>query len=90
MYHIRQQLKQTLAEQGKFVKELRAHFEHLFGQWKGETQDLALMLLVSSKRGRHLARQWMDDPDLCRPQATATMNGLIARARLYQEELEKP
>jgi hypothetical protein len=79
----RQDLLRVRAQHGDFVKDLRAYLDKLYGGWGGEEDELALSFLMASSQGRARARQWMDEPDLNRGEATASMNGLRKRARGY-------
>ena len=79
----RQDLLRVRAQHGGFVKDLRAYLGKLYGGWGGEEDELALSFLVASSQGRARVRQWLDEPDLNRGEATASMNGLRKRARGY-------
>ena len=43
---------------------------------------------MSSSQGRYRAKQWLEDPDLCRGEATASMNGLRTRAAAYLDAVK--
>lgn len=88
-YRLREKLSHIRAQFGVFVHDLRVYFERIFGKWEGEEREIALMFLVSSRQGRHRARQWLDDPDLCAEEAATTAEGLLARARMYLEALDR-
>ena len=86
---LRQALGKMRAAHGKFVNGLRTCFEGLFGRWGGEKQELALALLVSSRKGRERATLWVKEPERRRKDATVTLNGLMVRAELYLVALAK-
>ena len=79
----------TMAAQfNTLAMPLGVYFTTLFGNYGGEADDLALAFLIASSQGRHRAKQWLDDPELCRGEATASMNGLRNRAARYLDAVK--
>lgn len=77
------QVKQVRAQFDTIALPVGAYLKSLFGTFGGPADELALAFLVASSQGRHRAKQWLDDPELCRGEATASMNGLRSRAEKY-------
>jgi hypothetical protein len=67
---------------------LRAYLLKLFPSYGSPSDDLAFSFLVSSSQGRYRAKQWLEDPELCKGEATASMNGLRTRALAYLDALK--
>jgi hypothetical protein len=86
-YRFRSQLKQIREQYESLATPIRAYLRGLYGSYAGESDELALAFLVASSQGRHRARQWLDDPELCRGEATASMNGLRGRATSYLDAM---
>lgn len=82
-HRLRTQLKQVRAQFDSIALPVGAYLKGLFGTFGGPADELALAFLIASSQGRHRAKQWLDDPDLCRGEATASMNGLRNRATTY-------
>jgi len=80
---LRSQLKQTRAQFNTIALPVGVYLTGLFGTFGSEADELALAFLIASSQGRHRAKQWLDDPDLCRGEATASINGLRGRALQY-------
>ncbi len=89
-YNVRQRLQHVRAQNGDLVRSLGTYLKTLYGTWAGESDDLALVLLITEEEGRHRARQWLEDPELCRGEAMAAMNGMRSRARLHLEAAAQP
>jgi hypothetical protein len=87
-HRLRTMLKQTRAQFNTLAMPLGVYFTTLFGNYGGEADDLALAFLIASSQGRHRAKQWLDDPELCRGEATASMNGLRNRAARYLDAVK--
>jgi hypothetical protein len=66
---------------GGFVDQLRRFLAGVFGRWEGELEETALAFIAASPAGRHRAKQWLEDPELCRGEATRFVEGLRQRAR---------
>jgi hypothetical protein len=82
-YRLRGQLKQVREQLDSLALPVGAYLKIVFGTFGGPADELALAFLIASSQGRHRARQWLDDPELCRGEATASMNGLRSRAVAY-------
>jgi hypothetical protein len=80
---LKDQLKQVRAQFDTIALPVGAYLKGLFGTYGGPADELALAFLIASSQGRHRAKQWLDDPDLCKGEATASMNGLRSRAEKY-------
>jgi hypothetical protein len=89
-YNVRQRLQHARAQVGDLVRSVRTYLEGVCGSWTAGTDDLAVTLLVAEEEGRHRARQWLADPQLCKGEAVAAMNGLRSRARLHLEASARP
>lgn len=87
-YRLRGQLKEVRAQHDPLAGPVRAYLKTIFGSYSGEADELALAFLVASSQGRHRAKQWLDDPELCRGEASASMNGLRARATAYLDAVK--
>ncbi len=83
LYRLRGQLKQIREQFDSVALPVGAYLKVIFGKFEGPADELALAFLIASSQGRHRARQWLDDPELCRGEATASMNGLRSRAVAY-------
>ncbi len=81
-------LKEVRAQHEPTTNPLRGYLKKLFPGWGVESDELAFSFLVSSSQGRYRAKQWLEDPDLCRGEATASMNGLRTRARAYLDAVK--
>jgi hypothetical protein len=84
---LRGQLKQIREQFDSVALPVGAYLKTIFGKFEGPADELALAFLIASSQGRHRARQWLDDPELCRGEATASMNGLRSRAVAYLDAL---
>jgi hypothetical protein len=80
---LRNMLKQTRAQFNTIALPVGVYLTSIFGNFGDEADELALAFLIASSQGRHRAKQWLDDPELCRGEATASMNGLRNRAARY-------
>lgn len=89
LYNLRSRLKQVRSQFDSVALPVGAYLKTIFGSFGGEADELALAFLVASSQGRHRARQWLDDPDLCRGEAAASMNGLRTRAAYYLEAMAR-
>jgi hypothetical protein len=87
-HRLRTMLKQVRAQFNTIALPLGVYFTSLFGNFGGDADELALAFLIASSQGRHRAKQWLDDPDLCRGEATASMNGLRVRAVRYLDAVK--
>lgn len=83
LYRLRGMLKQVRGQFESMAVPLRAYFLKLFPSYGSPSDDLAFSFLVSSSQGRYRAKQWLEDPELCKGEATASMNGLRGRAVAY-------
>lgn len=88
LYRMRGQLKEVRAQHETAGTPLRTYLKKLFPVWTAEADELAFAFLVSSSQGRYRAKQWLEDPDLCRSEATASMNGLRTRAVAYLDAVK--
>ncbi len=82
-------LGQVRERYGSVVAELRNFLSGVFGRWEGEIEETALAFIAASPKGRHRARQWLDDPELCREEAAGFVEGMRERARDYLDALSK-
>lgn len=87
-YRFRTLVKEVRTQHDPLAGPVRAYLKTIFGTYTGEADELALAFLVASSQGRHRAKQWLDDPDLCRGEASASMNGLRARAAAYLDAVK--
>jgi hypothetical protein len=87
LYRLRGHLKQIREQFDSVALPVGAYLKTIFGKFEGPADELALAFLIASSQGRHRARQWLDDPELCRGEATASMNGLRSRAVAYLDAL---
>jgi hypothetical protein len=87
---VKGRIAEVRARFDRFVADLRAFFEKTFGSWQGEIEELVLAFIAASPRGRHRARQWLDDPVLCKDEASRFVAELRARAGEYREALKAP
>jgi hypothetical protein len=85
---LRTKLKQLHDQHDAIALPVLTYLRSVFGVFEGRADDLALAFLVASPQGRHRAKQWLDDPELCRGEATASMNGLRTRALSYLDALK--
>lgn len=81
VFRLRDTLGQVRQRYGAFVAELRKFLAGALGRWEGEIEETALAFIAASPKGRHRARQWLDDPELCRGEAARFVEGLRERAR---------
>ena len=86
-FRTRERFVELRGKRGRFVGDLRAYLIKLFGKWEGEIEELVLAFIAASARGRHRARQWLDDPELCKDEAARFVADLRARAGEYREAL---
>lgn len=86
---VRSKLKEVRAQFDAVALPVGAYLKTIFGTFGGGADELALAFLIASSQGRHRARQWLDDPELCRGEATASMNGLRTRATYYLAAVQK-
>jgi hypothetical protein len=89
LYRFRTRLKDVRSQFDPIAIPVGAYFKTLFGSFGGDADELALAFLMASSQGRHRAKQWLDDPELCRGEATASMNGLRTRAEYYLDAMVK-
>jgi hypothetical protein len=89
LYRLRGRLKEVRTQHEPMGEPLRKHLRKLFPAWGGEADELAFSFLVSSSQGRYRAKQWLEDPELCRGEATASMNGLRTRAVAYLDAVKQ-
>ena len=89
LYRFRTRLKDIRTQFDPIALPVGAYLKTIFGSFGGDADELALAFLVASSQGRHRARQWLDDPELCRGEATASMNGLRTRAEYYLDAMTK-
>jgi hypothetical protein len=85
---LRTMLKQVRSQFNTIAMPVAVYLTGLFGNFGDEADELALAFLIASSQGRHRARQWLDDPELCRGEATASMNGLKSRAVRYLDAVK--
>jgi hypothetical protein len=88
LYRLRTMLKQVRSQQEPSGLPLRKYFQSLFPTYGGEADELAFSFLISSSQGRYRAKQWLEDPELCKGEATASMNGLRTRAIAYLDAVK--
>jgi hypothetical protein len=85
-YSLREQIREARSRHEVLAGNLRGFLEKVMGGWSGEIQEIAMAILLGSAHGRHRAKQWIDDPEVCREEAVKLMRSLQARAK---ELLEK-
>lgn len=83
LYRMRSMLQQVRTQHEPMGVPLRKYLLTLFPSYGSQSDDLAFSFLVSSSQGRYRAKQWLEDPELCKGEATASMNGLRTRALAY-------
>lgn len=89
-HRLRSQLKQVRQQFDSIALPVGAYLKTIFGKFEGPADELALAFLVASSQGRHRAKQWLDDPELCKGEATASVNGLRTRAAAYLDAVKHP
>jgi len=62
------------------VSDLLAYLTQIFGAWRGPAEEVTVALIVASSQGRHRVKQWLEDPELCREDASRFVAGLRQRA----------
>jgi hypothetical protein len=85
-YVLREQIREARSRHEVLAGNLRSFLEKALGSWSGENEEIALAILLGSAHGRHRAKQWIDDPEVCREEAIKLMRSLLARSK---ELLEK-
>jgi hypothetical protein len=88
VFRTRERIAELRGKLARFVGDLRAYLVRLFGKWEGEIEELVLAFIAASARGRHRARQWLDDPELCKDEAARFVADLRSRAGDYREALK--
>ena len=89
LYRFRGRLKEIRSQFDPVAQPIGVYLKNIFGSFGGDADELALAFLMASSQGRHRAKQWLDDPELCRGEATASMNGLRTRAEYYLDAMTK-
>jgi hypothetical protein len=89
LYRFRTRLKDIRSQFDPVAQPVGAYLKTIFGTFGGDADELALAFLMASSQGRHRAKQWLDDPELCRGEASASMNGLRTRAEYYLDAMVK-
>ncbi|HZE98110.1 MAG TPA: hypothetical protein VE981_13855 [Planctomycetota bacterium] len=88
LYRLRGMLKQVRSQHDPMAGPLRAYFAKLFPSFGSDADELAFAFLISSSQGRYRAKQWLEDPELCRGEASASVNGLRTRALAYLDAVK--
>jgi len=89
LYRFRTRLKDVRSQFDPVAVPVAVYLKNIFGSFGGDADELALAFLMASSQGRHRAKQWLDDPELCRGEASASMNGLRTRAEYYLDAMVK-
>jgi hypothetical protein len=89
LYRFRTRLKDIRSQFDPVALPVGVYLKSIFGTFGGDADELALAFLMASSQGRHRAKQWLDDPELCRGEASASMNGLRTRAEYYLDAMVK-
>jgi hypothetical protein len=89
LYRFRSRLKDVRKQFDPVAVPVATYLKTIFGTFGGDADELALAFLMASSQGRHRAKQWLDDPELCRGEAAASMNGLRTRAEYYLDAMVK-
>jgi len=89
LYRFRGRLKDVRTQFDPIALPVGTYLKGIFGSFGGDADELALAFLMASSQGRHRAKQWLDDPELCRGEASASMNGLRTRAEYYLDAMVK-
>jgi len=89
LYRFRSRLKDVRSQFDPVALPVGTYLKSIFGSFGGDADELALAFLMASSQGRHRAKQWLDDPELCRGEASASMNGLRTRAEYYLDAMVK-
>ncbi|MBV8878760.1 MAG: hypothetical protein JO332_02240 [Planctomycetaceae bacterium] len=89
LYRMRTMLKNVRAQHEAMGEPLRKYLLSLYPSYGSPSDDLAFSFLVSSSQGRYRAKQWLEDPELCKGEATASVNGLRTRALAYLDALKQ-
>ena len=89
LYRFRTKLKDVRSQFEPVATPVASYLKGIFGSFGGDADELALAFLMASSQGRHRAKQWLDDPELCRGEASASMNGLRTRAEYYLDAMVK-
>jgi hypothetical protein len=88
LYRMRGMLKEVRSQYESTGAPIRGYLKKLFPGATVEADELAFSFLMSSSQGRYRAKQWLEDPELCRGEATASMNGLRTRALAYLDAVK--
>jgi hypothetical protein len=80
-YSLREKIREAMSKHEVLAGNLRAFLEKVMSGWTGEAEEIAIAILLGSSHGRHRAKQWLDDPDVCRNEAVSLMKSLLERAR---------
>jgi hypothetical protein len=80
-YALREKIREAMSKYEALAGSLRGYLEKVMSGWKGEAEEIAMAILLGSSHGRHRAKQWLDDPDVCRNEAASLMKSLLDRAR---------
>jgi hypothetical protein len=84
-YVLRDKLRSLGSRHAILVSDLLAYLTKIFGSWRGPAEEMTVALIIASSQGRHRVKQWLEDPELCREDASRFVAGLRQRA---QESLE--
>ncbi len=79
-YSLRERVREAMSKHEVLAGNLRSYLEKVFGGWTGEAQEIAIAIVLGSAHGRHRAKQWLDDPEVCRNEAMGLMKSLLDRA----------
>lgn len=85
-YNLRELIREAKSRHEVLAGNLTAYLDKTLGGWTGEVAEIATAILLGSAHGRHRAKQWIDDPEVCREEAVKLMRSLQSRAK---ELLEK-
>jgi hypothetical protein len=81
VFRVRGKLELVRQRYGRIAGELRTFLSGVLGRWEGEAEETAIAFIAASSKGRHRARQWLEDPELCREEAARFVEGLREQAR---------
>jgi hypothetical protein len=79
-YVLRDRLRIVGSRHSILVSDLLAYLTKIFGSWRGPAEEVTVALIIASSQGRHRVKQWLDDPELCREDASRFVAGLRQRA----------
>ena len=83
-----EELLSIRAKYGKLAKMVREYIATIpIGSFGQETMDMALGFILASSRGRDRVKQWIEEPDAYRAEASGKLEDIISRTMNYETAL---